>query len=439
MSETTGASDFKLNDKRVIHGWAMFDWANSSYALVIAVAIFPIYFNQQVDENFLFLGMKMTNTALFAYALAFAYLLISLSLPLLTGIADYGGRKMFFMKIFTTIGSMACLSLFFFEGHSMLWLGLLGFILAVIGFAGGQVFYNSYLPVIVTEDKFDSVSARGFAYGYVGSVILLIVNIIMLQKPDWFGLGDGTTAAKASFVMVGLWWLGFAQISFNLLPKDQRIKSTDNLVKKGYQEIAKVAKAVRSQPMILRFLTSFFFYSAGAQTVIYLASTFATDELKFESSELIVIILLLQLVAIIGAFLFSRLSKWKGNKISLITILVIWTSICFIAFFVYKKSEFYFVAAAVGLVMGGVQSLSRSTYSKLIPPKTKDTASYFSFFDVLEKMAIVMGTFSFGFIEQLTGGMRNSVLALAIYFVIGLVILLTIKIKSTPSVALQDH
>ncbi len=436
MSNPSQTTDFQLNDKRIIHGWAMFDWANSSYALVIAVAIFPLYFNSQIDPDFLFLGMKMTNTALFAYALAFAYLLISAALPLLTGMADYGGRKMFFMKIFTSLGALSCMSLFFFEGHDMLWLGLLGFILAVIGFAGGQVFYNSYLPVIVTEDKFDSVSARGFAYGYIGSVILLIFNIVMMQKPEWFGLGDTTFAAKVSFAMVGLWWIGFAQISFRLLPKDKPTKTSENLVKKGYQEIAKVAQAVRSQPMILRFLSAFFFYSAGAQTVIYMASTFATDELKFESSELIVIILLLQLVAIIGAWLFSRLSKWKGNKLALVTILILWTTICFVAFFVYKKSEFYFVAAVVGFVMGGVQSLSRSTYSKLIPPKTKDTASYFSFFDVLEKVAIVVGTFSFGFIEQLTGGMRNSVLALAIFFVIGLVILFTVKIRPQQEVAL---
>lgn len=430
MSNSTLTTDFQKNDKRIIHGWAMFDWANSSYALVIAVAIFPIYFNGVVQKEFLLWGMQMTSTAIFAYALAAAYLLISLALPLLTGIADYGGRKMFFMKIFTTVGSLACISLFFFTSHGLLWLGLLGFILAVIGFAGGQVFYNSYLPEIVTEDKFDSVSARGFAYGYIGSVILLIINIAMLQKPEWFGLPDAGMAARVSFVMVGIWWIGFAQVSFRLLPKDNRIKSAENLIKKGYQEIALVAKAVSQQSMILRFLTAFFFYSAGAQTVIYMASTFATDELKFESGELIAIILLLQLVAIVGAWAFSRLSGWKGNKFSLMVILLIWTSICFVAFFVQSKSEFYGVAASVGLVMGGIQSLSRSTYSKLIPPNTKDTASYFSFYDVLEKIAIVMGTFSFGFIEQLSGGMRNSVLALAIYFVIGLVILITVRIKA---------
>ncbi len=429
MEQADDSPKIVLNDKRVIHGWAMFDWANSAYALVIAVAIFPIYFNGVVDPDFEFLGMQMTNTALFAYALAAAYMIISMALPLLTGMADYGGRKMFFMKIFTTIGSLACIALFFFNDHGDLWIGLTGFILAVIGFAGGQVFYNSYLPEIASEDQYDKVSARGFAYGYIGSVLLLIVNIAMLQKPEWFGLSSGAMAAKVSFVMVGLWWLGFSQVSFNRLPKDQRKKSAENLLVKGYLEIAKVAAAVRKQPMVLRFLAAFFFYSAGVQTVIYLASTFAKDELKFESSELIGIILLLQLVAIVGAFIFSRLSGWKGNKFSLIFMLLIWTGICFVSYFVQAKIEFYFIAASVGLVMGGIQSLSRSTYSKLIPEKTSDTASYFSFYDVLEKIAIVMGTFSFGFIEQATGGMRNSILALAIFFVVGLLILLTVRIR----------
>ncbi|MEL6638544.1 MAG: MFS transporter [Bacteroidota bacterium] len=418
-----------LNDKRVIHGWAMFDWANSSYALVIAVAIFPIYFNQYIDDEFLFWGIEMTDTALFSYALAAAYLIISIALPLLTGIADYGGRKLFFMRIFTTIGGLACIGLYFFHDHDDLWIALLGFILAVIGFAGGQVFYNSFLPEIASEDQYDKVSARGFAYGYIGSVLLLIVNVAMLQKPEWFGLGDGQMAAKVSFVMVGLWWMGFAQVSFRLLPKDRRVKGVENLIAKGYQEIRRVAGFVRQQPMMMRFLASFFFYSAGVQTLLYLASTFAADELQFGTTELIGVILLLQFVAILGAYVFSRLSDWRGNKFSLVTMLVIWISICVVAYLVQGKTEFYFVAATVGLVMGGIQSLSRSTYTKLLPTQTKDTASYFSFFDVLEKVAIVLGTFSFGLIEQVTGGMRNSILALIVFFVLGLVILLTVRIQ----------
>ncbi|MEL6986535.1 MAG: MFS transporter, partial [Bacteroidota bacterium] len=195
----------ELNNKRIINAWAMFDWANSSFALVIAVAVFPLYFNNVIDPEFTFLGMQMTNTALFSYSLSFAYLIISLMLPLLSGMADYGGKKIFFMKLFTTIGSLGCIALVFFKTHINLDIALIGFILAVIGFAGGQVFYNSYLPLIASEDQYDRVSAKGFTYGYIGSVILLAINLVMIQKPEWFGLKDAGIASRISFVMVGVW------------------------------------------------------------------------------------------------------------------------------------------------------------------------------------------------------------------------------------------
>lgn len=423
-------STIKLNDKRTINAWAMFDWANSSYALVIAVAIFPLYFNGVVDDDFTYWGMKMSDTVLFSYSLTVAYIIIACLLPLLTGIADYGGRKLGFMKMFTWIGSIACIALLGFKGMENLSLGVWGFIIAVIGFAGGQVFYNSYLPLIASEDKFDRISAKGFAFGYIGSVILLIANLAMIQKPEWFGLENAAFASRISFLLVGLWWIGFSQITFARMPKEIKKPINGDLIKKGYLELKKVWGQVAHMRHLKRFLAAFFFYSAGVQTVIYLASTFATDELNFEGGELIGVILILQLVAIAGAYLFAYVSKLFGNKKSLVSMLIIWIGICIVAYFVQQKIEFYVIAALVGLVMGGIQSMSRSTYSKLIPEGTKDTASFFSFFDVLEKVAIVMGTFSFGLINQLTGGMRNSILALAVFFIIGIIILLTVKIKA---------
>jgi len=324
---------------------------------------------------------------------------------------------------------MACIGLFFFVDMGDLYIGLLGFILAIIGFAGGQVFYNSFLPVIATEDQFDRVSAKGFAMGYIGSVILLVANLVMIMKPQWFGLESAGMASRISFVMVGLWWIGFAQIPFRRLPKDNAEKPPENLLTKGYKELQKVFQELKTQKNTRHFLASFFFYISGVQTVIYLASTFATEELKFESTELIVVILLLQFVGIIGAYAFAFLSKIKGNKLSIIAMLCIWTTICVVSYFVTSKTQFYYIAATVGLVMGGIQSLSRSTYSKLIPEDTVDTASYFSFYDVTEKLAIVIGTFSFGFINMLTGGMRNSILALIFYFIVGMLILMTVEVK----------
>ncbi len=430
MSRPKSGYTHQLNDKRIENGWAMFDWANSSYALVITAAIFPIYFNAVIDDEFIFMGMKMLDSALFSYTISFAYFITMLALPVLSGIADYGGKRMFFMKIFTTLGSLACLTLFLFKGMDTLYLGLICFILAIIGFEMGKVFYNSFLPIIVSKDQLDRVSAKGFSYGYVGSVILLIFNLMVIQKPEWFGISDVGFATRLAFITVGLWWLGFAQVSFSRLPKDPKDAPTDNLVSKGFEELKKVFGQVKQFKNIKRFLLAFFFYMAGSQTVIMLASTFASGELKFEASELIVIILILQLVGILGAFLFSKLSGVKGNIFTLIVILTIWIGICVSGYLVQSKSTFYIIAAFVGLVMGGIQSMSRSTYSKLIPEDTEDTTSYFSFYDVLEKAAIVGGTFSFGFVNLISGGMRNSILLLALYFVVGLIILWGVKMST---------
>ena len=418
-----------LNDKRTIRGWAFFDWANSAYALVITAAIFPAYF-LQVTQSELSIGRQtVSNSSLYAYAISLAYICIAFLNPLLSGIADYSGRRKRFLKIFTYLGSISCIMLFFFQGMDQLWWGTFFFITATIGFAGALVFYNAYLPVIASEDKYDDVSAQGFAYGYIGSVLLLIVNLLMIINPGWFGLPEGSLAPRISFVMVGLWWLGFAQITFRRLPVDRPSGQFGQLLKHGFLQIREVWQRVRHQKYIRRFLFAFFCYSAGVQTVLYMAATFAEKELHFGSQDLIIIILILQLVAIGGAYLFAFMSDKVGNKLALITMLFLWISICVVAYFVKEKIQFYAVAAAVGMVMGGIQSLSRSTYSKMIDENRDDLNSYFSFYDVLEKVAIVLGTFSFGFVEQITGGMRNSVLVLGLYFAIGLIILSRVDIK----------
>ncbi len=410
------------NNPRTINGWAFFDWANSAYALVITVAIFPGYFLAVTDDTFRLFGMEMTDSALYAFAVSAAYLLIAMMSPLLSGIADYGGRKMWFLKFFTTMGAISCISMWFFTNMATLPLGTIAFMLATIGFAGGIVFYNAYLPIIATEDQYDRVSARGFSYGYIGSVILLIANLVTITFYEELGFRDESMAVRLSFVMVGLWWLGFAQIPFRRLPPDSKLISEDNLLNKGFQELKKVWHQLTHFKNTKRFLISFFFYNAGVQTVLFLAATFAEKELQFKTSDLIILILILQLVAIVGATFFARVSDWRGNKFSLAVMIIIWMLICGIAYIVSSKMEFYILAGAVGLVMGGIQSLSRSTYSKLIPENTPDTASWFSFYDVLDKVSTMLGTFGFG-IVQLTGGMRSAVLALAVFFVIGLIIL----------------
>lgn len=418
-----------LNDRKTINGWAFFDWANSSYALVIAVAIFPNYYIRVTDDYLNVLGTQISNSSLYAFSISLAYLVIACMLPILSGIADYSGRRLFFLKVFTTIGSVSCAGLFLFKGMPQVGMALAFFVMATIGFDGGKVFYNSYLPVIASPDHYDRVSARGFAFGYIGSVILLMINLWIILNPAFFGItGGDSLAVRLAFLMVGIWWLGFAQIAFKRLPGEQSIRFGKNILRKGIREIRQVWQALKPQKNLKRFLWSFFCYSAGVQTILYLAATFAEKELSFGSSELIMVVLILQIVAIGGAYFFAFISKLRGNKVSLMTMLGIWTIICVLAYFVNQKLQFYLVAALVGLVMGGIQSMSRSTYSKLIIDHREDLTSYFSFYEILEKVAIVFGTFSFGLIDQISGGMRNSVLLLGAYFVLGMFLLARVRI-----------
>jgi MFS transporter, UMF1 family len=431
MSKNTQAlpENFEKNQPRILNGWAYFDWANSAYALVITVAIFPGYFLAVTDDTVNILGLKVSDGALYSFSLSFAYLLIVLVSPLLSGIADYGGRKKVFLRFFTTLGALACIGLLFFTNMKTLWVGVVCFMLATIGFAGGLVFYNAFLPEIATEDRYDQVSAKGFSYGFIGSIILLVANLVVIQNYEWFGFSEGLKAVPVAFVMVGLWWIGFAQIPLKRLPEDARHPYSKQMMRQGYQEIKKIAATVLKQPNMLRYLLAFFFANAGVQSVLYLASVFAEKELHFDTQHLILLILVLQIVGIGGAYFFAWVSSKKGNRFSLMVMMAIWTVICVSGYLVQTGLDFYFLAAAVGVVMGGMQSLSRSTYAKLLPEDTPDTASYFSFYDVLDKLSTVMGTFVFGVITQLTGGMRSSVLALAVFFIVGLVIVRKVRVE----------
>ncbi|MCB0531389.1 MAG: MFS transporter [Lewinellaceae bacterium] len=425
---------FEKNDPRIINGWAIFDWANSAYALVITVAIFPPYFLGIAPDTINIGGFAIRDETLIAWGISLAYLIIAAISPILSGIADYGGKKKRFMRFFTVLGSLACISLFFFDSPESLWIGLGGFVLATVGFAGGIVFYNAYLPDIATEDRYDAVSARGFIYGFAGSVILLVINLAMVLQYDALGFPSETSAIRWAFVSVGLWWLGFAQISFKRLPPDARKPMAEGLLRKGYDEVIKAFRAVRSSGNTSLFLLSFFCYNAGVQAILFLASSFADKEMHMEKSKLIILVLILQLVAILGAFLSSRLSEKKGNRTSLFVMLIIWSVICLLGYSVHTESEVFLLGGAIGLVMGGIQALSRSTYAKFLPENTKETTSFFSFYDVMDKVSTVFGTMVFGLIAQLFGGMRSSVLALSVLFLISLAILIFVRVRRMPDV-----
>jgi MFS transporter, UMF1 family len=424
------------SQKKTINAWCMYDWANSVYNLVITTTFFPIYYLGITGDNdsntktatLNFLWFKdIPNTSLYDYTLALAFLLVAISSPLLSSIADLRGNKKRFMQFFVTIGALSCIGFYFFKSIDHLLLGSILFITATYGYWASLVFYNSYLPEIAPPKLQDRVSARGFSYGYVGSVILQIIGFVILLSFPSNGSSQAL-AVRITFILVGLWWLGFALYTFKYLPKPitNHTLSDKNVISSGFLELIKVLKEVRSLPILLMFLLAFFFYNMGVQTVMLVATTFGSETLKLDTTTLILTVVVIQLVAILGALVMSRASERIGNIKVLLTVVILWILVCIYSFyFLNNKWQFFIVAAVVGLIMGGIQSLSRSTYSKLMPA-TSDTASYFSFFDVTEKIAIVIGMFSFGFINHLTGSMRNSILSLVVFFAIGCLFLLRV-------------
>lgn len=427
--------------RKVITGWAMYDWANSVYSLVITSSIFPAYYTS-VALRFIGSGKNLTYfgrifkepSALYDYAVAFSFLLVAALSPLLSSIADAFGSKKKFMQFFCYLGGLSCCAMYWFKPGDPQF-GITLFILASIGFGGSIVFYNAYLPEIAAEQDRDNVSAKGFALGYVGSVILLLICLVLVLKFQMFFIADGDKAVQISFLLTGLWWIGFAQMTFAVLPKTQPnpVSKSHNFLTKGYAELRKVWNEVKREPLLKQFLIAFFFLGMGVETVMYSAVLFAKQEIfpdtgnkeidAANSGKLMGTVLIIQIVAIGGSYLFSYFSGKIGNLKVLMIGVLIWAGICAWAYFIYTPIQFYCLAGTVGLVMGGIQSLSRSTYSKLMPP-TKDTASYFSFYDVCDKVSTVLGMLTFGIVTETLGGMRNAVFFLMTYFLIAFVIFL---------------
>ena len=423
----------KKGDKRLLSAWASYDWANSVYFLVISSAIFPLYYGYIcADETYLeVFGMSVKNTALISYVTALAFMFIAIWSPILSGIADYMGNKKRFMQFYCYLGSAACVGLYWFEIDNLLW-GLFFYFLALVGAWSSLVFYNSYLPDIAYPEQHNKISARGFALGYIGSVLLLLINLFMVLKPEWFNIPgeSGAASLKAmrySFVMVGIWWFGFSHIAFYHLPRGFKDKVyTKDIFFNGYRELTMVWKNLRNLTQLKRYLGAFFVFSMALQTVMIVAAYFGEQEISWSGQEktmgLIISILLIQIIAIFGALLSSKLANKWGNIKTLILLNGIWVALCISAYFIYEPIEFYFVAAFVGLCMGGIQSVARSTYSQLIP-ETLDTTSYFSFYDVAEKVGIVIGMLMYGTIDQITGSMRNAILFFVLFFFVGAVLL----------------
>ena len=414
------------NNRKVISAWCSYDIANSVYSLIVAAALFPIYYERVTAAAFAdgvvsIFGHCIKNTVLYDYSIAIGYAFIILITPLLSGIADMGGYRKRFMVLFTIIGSAACSGLYFFTGGNI-GFGLLMTILAVVGWAGATVYYNSFLPIIATPRLHNIVSAKGFAWGYLGSMILFIFSIIIIYTWKFWGFVSEEAAYRFSFLLVGIWWIGIATFSFRYLTEFKaKTKIDTSILAKGFKEIATVAKNLFRQQVMNLFLVSFLFLSMGVQTILLVATLFGSAELHIGTIELIIVILLIQFLAMFGSVVFARVSNRYGNFTSLLIMLSVWVVICVAGYFIQNTIQFYILATFLGFVMGGIQSQARSTYAMLIPPDTTDTASYFSFYDITEKIGIVIGMFGFGFIEQISGSMRNSVALLSVFFIIAFV------------------
>ena len=429
---------YKKGDSKLLNAWAFYDWANSVYPLVISSAVFPIYYGSLfIDDLYIeVFGFNFKNTALISFLTAFAFIILSFITPLLSGIADYMGNKKLFLKLFCYLGSFSCMGLYWFE-LSNIYLGLSFYFLALISFWASLVFYNSYLPDIAFKEQQDSISAKGYALGYFGSVLLLILNLAMVMYPSYFGISGPNQeilAMKYSFVSVGFWWIICSQYTFYYLPSSkEKKKIIKDVFFNGFNELKQVWNELKKILVIRKYLIAFFIYSSALQTVLLIAAYFGEQEIDWPEDEktigLIVSILLIQLIAIFGAILTSKLSSKFGNIFTLILLNIFWALLCIGAYFITDPFEFYIAAGLVGLVMGGIQALSRSTFSKMIP-KTDNTTSYFSFYDVSQKVSIVFGMTLFAFLDQITGSMRTSILMFVVIFLIGALLLKRIKINN---------
>ena len=434
--------------KKLLNAWAFYDWANSVYTLTIASSIFPIFYSalfSSKDELVHAFGYEMKPTVLISIVTAFTFLTVAFLSPLLSGIADYVGNKKMFMKFFCYVGSIGCIGLYWFSLENIHW-SILFYFMGLIGYWGSLVFYNSYLPDIAFEHQQDGISAKGFSLGYIGSVLLLILNLAMVMMPEMFGFNIGETedslnlakfeAMKISFITVGIWWALFSQYTFYVLPKgvSNGHKITRNVVFNGLRELREVWRKLKLNLRLKRYLWAFFVFSMAVQTIMLMAVYFGEKEINWASDSekttgLIISILVIQLVAVMGAIITSKISDSIGNIKTLIGVNFIWLCLCFYAYFMQSPMQFYIAASCVGLVMGGVQSLGRSTYSKFLP-ETDDTTSYFSFYDVAEKIGIVIGMVIFAVVDQISS-MRHAILFLFVFFLVGIILLFRVPKEKT--------
>ncbi|MCD4708106.1 MAG: MFS transporter [Candidatus Sabulitectum sp.] len=412
--------------------WCLYDWANSSFVTTIVAAVLPAFFVGVVcgsgSVTIGFTGFEFTSNSqsLWGYAMSLAALFVAIGAPVFGAAADAGGKRKLFLGILTAVGILAS-ALLFFSGPGLVEFTLAMVILGQIGFAGANVFYNSLLVYVTPPSRRDLISSRGFAMGYLGGGLLLALNLLMIKKPGLLGIPEGTMAVRLSFLSVAFWWAGFSIPLFRKVPERTVPAGTDfrKLFHQGIKSLAVTFKSIKQHRNAFRFLLSFLLYNDGIQTIILMATVFGKAELGLETGHLIGALLLTQFIGFPGSIFYGKLAGRTGAKKALLMGIAGYIAIIIYAWRMTETWQFWVLAGAVGLLQGGVQAISRSFYSVLIP---KEHASeYFGFFSISSRFASILGPFMFAVIGDVTGNTRNSIISISVFFIAGGLMLLTVK------------
>lgn len=439
-----------VNDKREIRGWAMYDWANSAFSTTVGTVFLGPYVASLAraaaqaagTDTIPFLGIPVAPDSFLPYCISFSVGMQVLFLPILGAIADYSHLRKQMMQLFATIGAVATILLFLVTGN-LWWLGGVLYIIANLAFGAAMVFYNSYLPDIASEDQRDSVSSFGWAMGYLGGGLLLVLNLAFYMLHERLGVPTGL-AIRINLTSAGLWWLGFSFITWaRLQPRHaaKRLPAGETYFSVGFKQLGHTLKDIKNFPETLKYLLAYFLYNDGIQTVIAVSATFAAAPLvqgglELEQSTLTIVILMIQFVAFFGALFWGKLAGWVGAKRSIIISLVIWAAVTVYAYGGLRGEtrvlEFFILGFFIALVMGGSQAISRSLFAQMIP-KGKE-AEYYSFYEVSERGTSWIGPFLFGIMNQAFGSLRPAILSLIFFFTMGLILLPFVNVKK----AVQD-
>ncbi|MFG6116287.1 MFS transporter [Halobacillus sp. MO56] len=409
--------------KKPVLSWVFYDFGNSAFATTMMAAVLPIFYYDVAA-----VGLKESLAASYwGYTQSIAVLIVAVLAPVLGAISDYSAAKKKFLMFFAFMGMLASI-LMAFVGEGDYLLASVLMVFGTIGFSGGNVFYDAFLPEVADENTIDKVSTWGFAFGYIGGGVLLAINLLMIMQPALFGIANTLAATKLAFVSVGVWWLVFSIPLFKNIFEEKKVKSkrTKSYVRIGFNRVGTTFKEIKQYKQLFLFLIAFWLFNDGISTIIKMATVYGRD-IGIGSNDLILALLITQFVGIPFTFLFGWIAGKITAKKALSLSLVVYIIIVIIGYFMTSAFHFYLLAICVGMVQGGAQSLSRSIFGRMVPGDRH--AEFFGFYGISSKFAAIFGPFLFAIVGQLTGSSRLGILALIVFFVLGLLLLQKVDVE----------